>query len=318
MLTRSSLPTAISSRFLRPPAVALALIALSGAPALAQEEGVVAAPRFVEGEQWTYDLNLDLVVSQDESTTRLVQGATLDLFVADIAEDGRARLDVSVLALTNVWSDDVGQLEYAWSADAGQTPQDVSSPDEAFTDLARAIAEAEIAIIASPEGEILEIVGLANALEQIAENQRFGPRALGVFAPPQLAATLEPVFQADGLVGPERRPGQGWQSSETLAMGPAGRITFSVDFVVESIEDDVIAYTGEEFVEIERPAEPGETTPLVEVAEQDGSVQGRWSLENGVLNSRRATRRLATRWTLADLVVDQTQNSTITLERRTH
>jgi len=313
MLTRSR---TLRTHRLSPLALAL-LLPLGAAPALAQDDAVAPAPRFVEGEQWTYDLNLNLVVSQDASTTQIVQGATLDLFVSEVAEDGRARIEVSVLALTTVWSDEAGQLEYTWNAESGEEPTDVSSPDESFTAMAHAIANANIVLAVSPSGEALEVIGLSDAFQAVSEDERFGPRALGVFAPPQLASTLQPIFRGDGLVDAERAQGDGWQTSEALAMGPAGRITFSADLVVRSIEDGVIAYSGDEFIELERPANPDETTPVLDVVEQEGSIQGAWSLDANVLNTRKATRRLATRWTLASLALEQTQNSTITLERRT-
>ncbi len=288
-------------------------LSMGASRAAAADEPVSFAPAFSPGGEWTYDLSVDLVVSQGERVTRIVQSAQIVLRCEQVDESGRAGVKGALSRLTWVWTDADGQLEYTWSKADDPEADKAAAADEAFTEAGRALALAELAMLVAPDGAVVGVSGLEGAVAAVAAESRFGARALGLFEPAQFTRSIQLIWRADDNVAAPRRQGEGWQVNQSAPMGPAGELRITTDLVVTELSDNSARYTGRESAQIATPDEPAPTAPTVSLEEQSGAVQGAWNREVGALDSRTAERRLAMIFRLGDMALPQTQTSKVTL-----
>ncbi len=181
----------------------------------------------------------------------------------------------------------------------------------------RAIKASTITLTIDPEGKITGVDGLSAAEEEVGKRGELDRTALGIFDTDYLRETLAPLFTADGASKGPRRAGDGWQSEETIGLGPAGGVRTTTDWSVVEVSPSAVRYEGKPSLAVLRPAAPDEMTPSLEIAEQSASVQAEWSREAKALASRAARQSARTVWTLGDEKMEQKQtiSSTIAIKK---
>lgn len=181
----------------------------------------------------------------------------------------------------------------------------------------RAIKAATITLTIDPEGRITGVDGLSAAEEELGKRGELDRTALGIFDMDYLRETLAPLFTADGASKGPRRAGDGWQSEETIGLGPAGGVRTTTDWSVAEVSPTAVKYEGKPSLAVLKPAAPDEMTPSLEIAEQTASVQAEWSREAKAMASRTARQTARTIWTLGDEKMEQKQtiSSAITLKK---
>jgi len=300
-------------------------LAMAGAPAVATAQEVTIAPALEADSTWTYDLELDLLISQDvedqETSGRVVQSARVRFDAQDVdADAGTASVTAEIERLTLMWRRGDTQHEFSWrraaddEVDAAADGGGDDGDGDAFRRMGRALTAASIAFTVDlGSGEVSGVQGLEEAAGLASPASGLDRSALGLFNPGQFGDAVEPIWSADGGAGLTVEPGTGWQTQRDVPLGPAGAYLVITDWRSTDVDDQRVAYGGSVFVEVARPEASSPETPSVRLIQQSGSVEAVWSLDHGVLEERTAVQAISAEWTLAGLSATQNQRSETSL-----
>lgn len=289
--------------------------------AVAQEGAAKIALDRAAGRTLKYAVALSVRLEQASvgaAAEKTEIGCEADLVVAFGATSpvGDTEVKITVDSLRAVRNDAQGMLSVALpkvTAEVDPTEGRAAS----MLAVQRAIKAATITLTIDPEGQITGVDGLSAAEEELGKRGDLDRTALGIFDTDYLRETLAPLFTADGASKGPRRAGDGWQSEETIGLGPAGGVRTTTDWAVVEVSPTAVRYEGKPSLAVLRPAAPDEMTPSLDIAEQTASVQAEWSRDAKALASRAARQSARTIWTLGDEKMEQTQaiSSTIVMKK---
>lgn len=295
---------------------------LLGAAASAQADGFRLRHTPEMGHEHRYDLRVSMRLTQKmaEEPERIVdleQRARLRLRVERIEPSGVARIALTVDSFSQRY--DAGEGEGTMLFERPKLTTEIE-PDtdeyRAFAGVGGAIAGMEATVLVNAEGRITAVEGLEEIARALGGQDVFDPSLVGVFSGRQLAATLQPVFNADRSEGaaPVRRAGDGWQMVESVPLGPVGAFEIVTEMRVASVDGGVARLEGSPEFAILRPAQADASVARVRIAAQSGGVEMGWDVRRSMLTRRVATQDIETVWTMGQIELRQTQKAETRLE----
>ena len=299
------------------------VLSLTGAGAFGQggAEGVRLRHAPAEGHAHVYEVRAALRLEQrmgDEEprTTELMQNARVELRVEHVDADGAARIALRVGSLMQRVDDGEDVMLFEFPKVTTEIEPDTERY-KAFASVCRAITQIEATLVVNAEGLIASVDGLEGVMRAMGEQDQHDQSVLGVFTARQLAATLQPIFNADrrDAGAPVRRVGDGWQTTETIALGPAGAFEIVTEMRMAALADGMARVAGAPVFAILRPSDADAATPRVRIVNQSGSLQMQWDTRKSMLAARVAMQDIETVWTLGELELTQTQRAATSLTR---
>lgn len=301
-------------------AASVAMCAVIAAGASAQEAfRLQHAPEV--GHEHVYDVEASVRLEQrlgdgDPQTTDIRQRARVRLRATSVHPNGGATIALEVAQLSQAFDSGEGPMLFEWPKLTTEITPDTDR-HRAFARVCGAVAGVAATLTVDADGFITGVEGLETIVAALGEQSEFDQSIVGVFSARQLAATLQPVFNADrrGGSAPQRRAGEGWQNIETVPLGDAGAFQIITEMRVVSANADRAVLAGTPTFEILRPADADATSARVRIASQSGSVSVVWDAQRGALERRAATQEIGTVWTLGGLELTQQQRAETTISR---
>jgi len=264
--------------------MAAAALGVVAAVSVAYGEGVTVQPRFEEGRTLRYELRLekerDLNMGAGED--RLVQEMGLSLETAGSDDAGVWTFEGSIEWVVI----DVDRESFRVRVDSRDIVGD--SPNLAETTIRGMVEkylESTFTARVSPEGEVLEITGMAPVMEFIGEQKgTLAPLASSDLTPEGLSAALAPVWAGDGSSGRTLAPGQTFELRRENDLGAGVSIAVTTAYEVTSAGDGRVAYEGTPGVEVVLP--PVEMPINIELTEVEGAASVVWDSALGTLRTR--------------------------------
>lgn len=287
-----------------------ALLASPAGPALARDE-ISFKPVLREGQEFSYvfgmtlDVVQKIVAAETEHTTSLKCSATADFKVVSVESDGSARLEAT---FRKAWvKAPLGDQEMGF-----EWPSPMPLPTDAppLKRLGESLAGATIGVSIDATGQAVVTGGFEKFAEAASLVDFPDDRYKGFFTPESFASLLTPLFRVDGAGATPRKVGQGWQTSETVPLPPAGAIEVTTDFQVQESDPDSATYFGDITLSLKRPADPAADVATVVLKEgSGGGTKGVFDKRKRLLGYRKHSLTIYTQWTLGDSTVEQSQFS---------
>jgi hypothetical protein len=276
------------------------------------QEAVNLVPELSEGRGFTYELKMQVSVSQKTGDApaqevSIDSTARIHCTVIEITQTGAASVEMAVqqVQLRN----EVGEESesYAWPLD-NELPEDAP----AIAQLGRVLSEATINLFVAEGGEAIIAGGLESfveAAEDIAGSK--GHFLLGLFNPDTLGATLTPLFMVDGARLDERRLDDSWEVAREAQILPIGMMRLESSYELVGISDGLASYRGMTTISMADSHEGSSAAAALEIVEQMGQIEGAFDMAAQLMHSRSKTMNLRTQWSVGEIVMEQTQESTI-------
>jgi hypothetical protein len=293
--------------------VIVAAILLSPATALAQSE-VPLKPVLKQGDEFAYSIGMVLDVSQKmgegqpAQITSLKAGSQIRMKVLEVSADGSAKLEghfERAMVQAPIGDQKVG---FEWPAAA--------LPDDAapVAKLGDTLEKATLSIEVDAEGNASVVSGLEKFADAASKIDLPDDRYQGFFTNEKLGNALTPIFKLDGAWKATRVVGKGWQTTETIALPPAGAIEMVSDFVVVDADSDVVNCGAQIAMSLKRPENPADDVATVSLEPTStGATKIVYNRHRMLLQFRKAGMTIDTKWSLGGVNVEQTQVSVLNL-----
>jgi hypothetical protein len=283
----------------------VSLACLLALAAAARAQGILFHASLKEGDTLRYDFKGEFSLARGEGKDpdRLAQAGRLRLTVASIDRDGNAtvrlafeRLSASLHAGGNDWAYDP----------QGQAAEGESALATAYAELSTSILEVQV----TPEGSVGEVSGLEATIKAARGAGIKQPeRALGALSPQAIAWTLGPIFALDES-GRERKAGESWTVGRDVELVHPYTARVDARYTLQSGVGGVAEVSGPITTTLNSARRP-DAGPVLEIADQSGSITARWDAGALRLLSRTAQQRIAWKATL-ELKEPMTAASTTT------
>lgn len=291
-------------------------IGVAGPATAARAEPVRLACTLEQGQTlaYTIDQAVEVQSSLDEQEGRLARfrhAAEIRLTVREIERDGSAKLTLAFDSVLIESSAGGESLAFEWRRDAADEPE----PTEA-SGAGMLLVKTYPTVVIDAAGRVVSISGLEPFMEEALTMGDAGLHVMGMFVPTRLAASLEPIFRADGSARVAvRETGDRWQTIRTDPLPPAGRVQLTTDWTLASAEGGRATLEGTTEVRVRESGATLTTTPSVEIKESACQTTVEWDTEAGELIRHKRDQSLTSRWTLGEQAVEQTQIVRVTIER---
>lgn len=293
----------------------VAIVAFAGSAALAQNEYSIK-PVLKPGDQFAYSIGMVLDVAQragdaaPENTSSLRSSATVRMKVLEVGPEGTAKLE-AVFEKASVQAP-VGEqpVGFEWP-----TKEPLPDDAEPVKKLAEPLMKSTVMLEVDPKGKVTVQGGLESFSAAAAKLDYPDDRHLGFFTEEKLATVLTPIFNMDGAGDAPRTLGKGWQTTETIVTPPVGGFDFTTDFIVDSVNVDVVVASGGINITLKRAENAGDDVARVALdPSSGGGTRIEFDTRRGLLKYRKNSLTLKTIWTLGDASLTQTQLSVLNLK----
>lgn len=281
--------------------------------ALGQGE-VPLKPALRQGDEFAYAIGMVLDVSQTigegqpEQMVSLKASATIRMKVAEVNDDGSARLEGAfekAMVQAPIGDQPVG---FDWPA---ATP---GADAPAVSRLGETLEKATVMIDVDSKGGVVVQGGLEKFAEAAGKLDYPDDRHLGFFTNEKLAGVLTPIFKMDGAWAAPRSVGKGWQHVETIALPPAGAIDMMTEYTVRSADSDTVQCDGMVSMTLKRPENPAADVATITLdPNSGGGAKIDYDRHRMLLGFRKHSVTINTDWVLGNASVRQRQMSVLNI-----
>jgi hypothetical protein len=254
-------------------------------------------------------LNVTQKSGEATETTNVTAGAHLRMRVAEVASDGSIVLNAAFERASVDAPQGTTPFGFAWPS------TEVLAPDSPpVKRLGETLEKAALHIEVDPDGRAVVTGGLDAFADAVAKLKAPDDRIKGFFSPEQLSGLVTAIFRLDGADDAPREVGKGWQSTESIAMPPAGALDITYDYLVRDADPDVVNCWASPTLSLRVPDQRADDVPAVALMEgSDGRASIVFDRRLGMLRHRKTSLNITTRWTLGDLTVEQNQVSVLNI-----
>lgn len=282
--------------------------ALAGSAALAQSD-ISFSPKFFEGQQFTYQMQMRIGVSQttgdaDASDAQIVSSATCNFTVTEANADGSARAMVNVMQVDFEGMNEGQSIGYSWPM-AFEPAANAPMIDRLGQTLCSSSAEVFIA----SDGTVTVENGFEQFIQQAKEIAGSDARLMGMFNPETFGTIMTPMFSCDGAIAKARDQGDTWSSTDLIPIPPIGLMDLDSTFTFIDFNDNQASYSGMTTFSFHGSGNASGAMADFEIVEQSGVTKGTFNVEQGLAGSRTSNIMIRSKWTLGDVAMEQTQDS---------
>ena len=286
---------------------AIAALALAAPFALAQN--VAFDDGFEVGKNVTFNVGIGVDITQSAGETQLprqVVAHSLDYAITRLESDGGAMYSLDITSGTLGYLNGETQTMLTIPAPPSEAEDDTTP--------ARLLTDAIITFTIDADGQVVNIDGNEAFLESAAAAQ-LPPQLYGHFADDQLAQTLTNILRPADVVGKTREVGL---SSPVASSSPVSNVAvfdFLSTWSLDSADPAMANLSANVNLTLRRPADEDPARPQVALNSHEEQRTLTWNREEGLMQQYRSTRLMTTTWTLGELTIEQTDESTTIITR---
>jgi|GEM_PF-7081342 len=218
--------------------------------------------------------------------------------------------------LSTEQSDGAKTSHFAWTKEKGVEHAEGEAPSPLAL-LHGALVASTLRVRVARNGEVTSVEGYGDVAKAMAQAPGAGAALLGVFAPSTIAANVAPVFGSDLPREGERKESDAWTRMRSIPAGPNRAIVMATTWRASPVTDGAVTLTGETNVTLEQDNAAGYLAATGEIVKTDAGVETIWSIADGALISRTSRLNMTSKWTIGDVTVEQTLESSVELRSLT-
>lgn len=289
-------------------------VCVTGPSLLARQE-ISFKPVLKAGQEFSYSLGMVLDVSQKmgegqpDQLTSLRSGAQIRMKVVEVSAEGSAKLEgvfERAMVQAPIGDQEVG-FEWPSNIPAGVEVAPIKR-------LGETLEKSTVFILVSADGSVNIEGGLEKFAQEAAKLDYPDDRYMGFFTEEKMEAVLTPIFKMDGAPLAPRAVGKGWQTTETVALPPAGAIDVTTDFTFNDADPDVANCFGDVRMILKRPENPAADVATVSLDPgSGGGTKLVFDRRRSILKFRKNSVTIDTNWTLGEKTIAQRQLSVLNI-----
>ena len=251
---------------------------------------------------------------QEQSSKLLVeQHALMDLVVESTDRAGNAVVRIDAISYAARMENEDGPISIAFDLD---TPQaDGAERATGVRGLEQALALAPLRATLRPDGTVIRVTGLDEAMAMAQGLPDIEPNLISFFDPDRLSDVLSAIFSADNGIG-ERARGDSWTMTKRVPIGVSGTLVAETTTTLSLADENAAGLAGVYALRLEEPPVVSDSAPRLKVDKSEGQIISQWDLQEGSLINRVANLRVALTVTMGEDLSQKTESKSTTNIRR--
>ncbi|TVQ78482.1 MAG: hypothetical protein EA380_06015 [Phycisphaeraceae bacterium] len=293
----------------------LAILCCGGA-ALGQEKTTLATGLTLDRViRYEVRQQYETVQTMEEQSSKLLveQHALMDLVIESTDRAGNAVVRIDAISYAARMENEDGPISIAFDLD---TPQaDGAERAAGVLGLEQALALAPLRATLRPDGTVIRVTGLDEAMAMAQGLPDIEPNLISFFDVDRLSDVLSAIFSADNGIG-ERARGDSWTMTKRVPIGVSGTLVAETTTTLSLADENAAGLVGVYSLRLEEPPVVSDSAPRLTVDKSEGQIISQWDLQEGSLINRVANLRVALTVTMGEDLSQKTESKSTTNIRR--